>query len=219
MLERDIDEVDRLARVIWDYHLLHHVPVKSDAILVLGSNDVRVAERASDLFLAGYAPYLIFSGAFGKLTAGVFAKPEAQVFADIALARGVPREKILIEDKSKNTGENIIFTKSLLVERGLDLKSFILIQKPYMERRAYATFKKLWPEAQFVVTSPLLSYEDYPNEIIDKKLLINKMVGDLQRIKIYPGKGFQIAQEIPASVWAAYERLVELGYDEDLVTA
>ena len=43
------------------------------------------------------------------------------------------------------------------------------------------------------------------------------MVGDLQRIKLYPAKGFQIFQEIPDDVWQAYERLIELGYDKDLV--
>ena len=43
------------------------------------------------------------------------------------------------------------------------------------------------------------------------------MVGDLQRIKIYPEKGFQVYQEIPADVWRAFERLVELGFDKQLI--
>jgi hypothetical protein len=47
--------------------------------------------------------------------------------------------------------------------------------------------------------------------------VINIMVGDLQRIKIYPEKGFQIYQEIPAEVWKAYERLVALGFDKHLI--
>jgi hypothetical protein len=42
------------------------------------------------------------------------------------------------------------------------------------------------------------------------------MVGDLQRIKIYPEKGFQIAQEIPDDVWQAYEQLVAMGFDRHL---
>jgi hypothetical protein len=42
------------------------------------------------------------------------------------------------------------------------------------------------------------------------------MVGDLQRIKIYPEKGFQIPQEIPSDVWDAFEQLVELGFDKHL---
>ena len=43
------------------------------------------------------------------------------------------------------------------------------------------------------------------------------MVGDLQRIKVYPGKGFQIHQEIPEDVWDAYEQLVRLGFDQHLI--
>lgn len=63
----------------------------------------------------------------------------------------------------------------------------------------------------------MLSYAEYPNENIPKELLINIMVGDLQRIKIYPAKGFQIPQDIPDDVWSTYERLVALGYTQHLV--
>jgi len=43
------------------------------------------------------------------------------------------------------------------------------------------------------------------------------MVGDLQRIKYYPEKGFQIYQEIPEEVWKAYEELVKMGFDKQLI--
>ena len=43
------------------------------------------------------------------------------------------------------------------------------------------------------------------------------MVGDLQRIRLYPAKGFQIHQDIPDDVWQAYGELVEMGYDSRLV--
>jgi hypothetical protein len=42
-------------------------------------------------------------------------------------------------------------------------------------------------------------------------------VGDLQRIKLYPEKGFQTYQEIPGQVWEAYLELVALGYDQHLI--
>jgi len=48
--------------------------------------------------------------------------------------------------------------------------------------------------------------------------VINIMVGDLQRIRIYPDKGFQISQDIPDDVWAAYERLVARGFDKHLAS-
>lgn len=205
-------KIDLLAKVIWDYHHVNHKLKKVDCIFVLGSRDVRVAKYAAELFLQGYAPFIIFSGGLGKITKDVFQKPEAEIFADIAIQLGVPRDKIIIENKSTNTGENVSFTKNILNERGLDFNTFILVQKPYMERRTYATFKKLWPEKEFIVTSPKISYEDYPNSDISKEDFISVMVGDLQRIRIYPEKGFQVYQEIPNDVWKAYKELVELDY-------
>lgn len=105
----------------------------------------------------------------------------------------------------------------MLKEKGLDPQSFIVVQKPYMERRSYATFKKHWPDKKLAVTSPQISFEEYPNDEIPLEKVISIMVGDLQRIKIYPEKGYQIFQEIPDDVWSAYEKLVELGYTDHLV--
>ncbi len=190
---------------------------KADCIFVLGSHDTRVADRAVDLFFEGYAPYILFSGGYGNFTEGVFTKPEADLFADIARERDVPEENILIENKSTNTGENIQFSQKLLRERGLVFKSFILVQKPYMERRTYATFIKQWPGMECVVTSPQLSFETYPTDEIPKEKVINIMVGDLQRIREYPTLGFQIPQEIPEVVWNAYESLVHAGYTSHLM--
>ena len=47
--------------------------------------------------------------------------------------------------------------------------------------------------------------------------VINILVGDLHRIRVYPEKGFQIPQEIPEEVWSAFESLVAAGYDKRLV--
>ncbi|MGI5826485.1 MAG: YdcF family protein, partial [Patescibacteria group bacterium] len=64
---------------------------------------------------------------------------------------------------------------------------------------------------------PQISYEEYPNEAFTKDFLINNMVGDIQRIKEYPAKGFQIPQEIPDEVWAAFEELVRRGFTKLLI--
>ena len=93
----------------------------------------------------------------------------------------------------------------------------ILVQKPYMERRSYAVFKKHQPDKEVVVTSPQISFKKYPNKDIPLEKIIHIMVGDLQRIKLYAEKGFQIPQEIPADVWMAYEELIKMGYDKHLV--
>ena len=206
-----------LAEKLWEYHQMNHALEKTDCILVLGSHDLRVAERGAGLYLQGWAPLLIFSGGLGNFTQGMWTEPEADQFARIALNMGVPQKAILVENQSTNTGENILFTQKMLTERGLDPKSFIVVQKPYMERRSYATFKKHWPHKKLLVTSPQISFDEYPIPDIPLERVINIMVGDLQRIIEYPQKGFQIKQEVPEDVLHAYETLIQLGYDQHLM--
>jgi uncharacterized SAM-binding protein YcdF (DUF218 family) len=210
-------EVDILAQMVWDYHHLNHRVEKADVILVMGSHDLRVAERGAQLFLEHWAPLLIFSGGLGRLTRGLWDRPEADLFAEIAARMGVPREAMLIENLSTNTGENVRFTRDLLAKVHIDPQKFILVHKPYMERRAFATFRKVWPEKQALVTSPQISFEDYPNREISKRDVIGIMVGDLQRLRLYSTKGYQIPQEIPPDVWAAGQELIQMGFDQSVI--
>jgi uncharacterized SAM-binding protein YcdF (DUF218 family) len=218
-----MDQIYGLAKKVWRYHLMNHRLVKSGAIFVLCSHDKLVAERGAELFLDGWAPLLIFSGGLGAITKTIWSEPEADQFARIAVEMGVPQERILVENRSTNTGENVLFTKKLLGEKGLSPQSFILVQKPYMERRSYATFRQLWPEKEILVTSPQVTFDDYlehySNEELSSDDVISIMVGDLQRIRVYAERGFQIQQEIPDEVWAAYEQLVKAGYDKHLVAS
>ncbi len=157
------------------------------------------------------------SGGLGNLTKDTWSNTEADTFAAIAVQKGVPAKDILIENRSTNTGENILFTQQLLRQNNLNLQHFIVVQKPYMERRSYATFKKHWPQKHLLVTSPQIPFDEYSTDDIPLEKVINIMTGDLQRIRLYPAKGFQIYQEIPAEVWHAYEKLIHAGFNKHLV--
>lgn len=211
------ETINTLAQIIWDYHHMNHQLAKADAIVVLGSHDVRVADRGIEIFKAGWAPLLVFSGGFGNFTKNIWKQTEAETFAERARAAGIPAEKIWIENQSSNTGENIHFTRRLFKQKELHPRRLIAVQKPYMERRTYATFRKIWPEIDIIITSPQIEFADYTTPEITRDQVINIMVGDLQRIKIYPNKGFQIPQTIPPAVWDTYEKLVRLGYTKHLL--
>lgn len=99
---------------------------------------------------------------------------------------------------------------------------YIVVDKPFKERRIYATLKMQWPSLNFIVTSPQNSYElycSYYNESVELDIsdFINIMVGGLQRIDLYAKKGFQIPQDIPENVMEAYNRLVGNGFDRQLI--
>jgi uncharacterized SAM-binding protein YcdF (DUF218 family) len=190
----------------------------------LGSSDIRIAEYGAKLFLEGWAPLIIFSGTgFGHKddllsTSWIkFGQAEADVFAQRARELGVPADKILIENKSENTGQNIEFSRLFLQDKKINPRQIILVQKPYMERRAFTAFKKIWLEPELIVTSPQIDFEKYSTDELPEDKIIHLMVGDLQRIKMYPEKGFQIPQDIPADVWEAYEKLVAEGFTKHLI--
>jgi uncharacterized SAM-binding protein YcdF (DUF218 family) len=165
--------VDALAKQIWDYHNLHQTI--ADCILVFGSHDLRVAKYSANLFLNKLAPLIVFSGKRGHLTER-WKRTEAEKFAEIAVQAGVPRKKILIEKEATNTGENVLFTKRLLAKKRINPQKLIVVHKPYMERRTWATFKKVWPQKSIIVTSPPLSFENYPNRLIPKRDVIAIML-------------------------------------------
>jgi uncharacterized SAM-binding protein YcdF (DUF218 family) len=183
----------------------------------MGSADDRVATHAGYLYLLNYSELIIASGGFGKITKNVNKISEGEKFALIIEGMRVPREKIIIENEATNSGENLKFTKLKLEQLNLKLKSGILVTKPYMKRRAYATAKKQWPEIEWQVSAPNLSFENYLNDAVTFDMTVNLMVGDLQRIKIYAEKGFQIEQNIPDDVWESYEFLKNKGFNKYVI--
>jgi uncharacterized SAM-binding protein YcdF (DUF218 family) len=209
--------INELAELIWNYHLMHHQLEKADCIFALGCHDEGVAVCAADLFNEGWSNQLVISG--GVIFDGnASTMTEAEYFRDRAIQKGVPAEKIIIENKATNTGENFQFTGELLTEHGLSFHKFIVVQKPYMERRTYATGMVQWKNKELILASEKISFTDYLQKGIPKDRIINTMVGDLQRIKFYPALGFQIYQEIPDHVWDAFEELVSYGFDKRLIT-
>lgn len=205
-------EVRDLALKIWEYNFLQQPLEKSDCILVLCSHDLRMADFAAKLFLQNWAPYLAFSGGLSGFTAKIFDRSEAEVFADKAIELGVPAHKILIEKNSTNTGENLQNSARLFEERNLNFRSFVLVQKPNMLRRVFASAKKQWPDKKFCVASHDISFDSAPHHHVTEEMFVHELVGDLQRVKIYPEIGHQIYQPIPEDVWNAYEQLVALGF-------
>jgi uncharacterized SAM-binding protein YcdF (DUF218 family) len=203
------------ARILWDYHRLNHELSPADGILVFGSNDLRVAEHAAQLFHRGQAPWILFSGARGRMTQD-WPETEAEAMARVARECGVPEEAIFIENKATHTGENIRFARELLATRGITLSTAIVVQKPYMERRTIAALDVQWPEVSFRASSPALGFEDYCSGNLTPELVTSAMAGDLQRVLDYPALGFASAQEMPGEVINAFRLLVAAGFTAQL---
>ncbi|MFD5512807.1 YdcF family protein [Streptomyces sp. NPDC127051] len=204
-------------RCLWAYHQMGHTPRPCSVALGLGSHDLGVADTAVDLYRTGMAPLLVFSGATSATTLERMPRGEAVHYRERALELGVPSSAVMVEPRARNTGENIRFSRQLLAEAGIEVSSVLLISKPYEERRAYATARKLWPDVEIVSASSPMTLEEYVDSIGDARLVIDMLVGALQRLLIYPAQGFMISQPIPDDVVEAYERLCRRGFTSRLL--
>lgn len=204
--------VREAAALLWQFHAVDDPLRPADLIVGLGSYDLRVAARAAELHLAGLAPRLLFTGAAGNWTRGLFAGSEAEAFADHARSLGVPPDAILLETTATNLGENIRCAASMLPAA----RAAIFVTKPQTLRRCRATLGRQWPGVQAMVTAPRTAYADQPLAHHDARALICEMVGDLERLRTYPALGFQAEVEIPDAVLAAFRLLCAAGYTDHL---
>lgn len=207
-------------QVLWDYLQLHEPPRTADVIVGFGNFNTNIARRAAQLYLAGYAPQILFTGGLGRNTEGLLTEPEAVRFGQVARELGVPEQDILLEDRSTNTAENIRFTRALLEENGIAHGHILGVHQPFMERRIAAAMGVYWPEQSFSVTSPQVTIPEYladaQKQGISENAAVSVIVGDFQRIDLYAQKGWQLPQYIPPEARAAFDTLVAMGFDAQL---
>jgi uncharacterized SAM-binding protein YcdF (DUF218 family) len=218
MIMTDSDRaVVAAARTLWNYNILGETVEPVDAAIVLGSHDLRVADYAVHLYGIGVAPIFVFSGGSAPATRGFYTGTEAAAFVARAIDLGMPQEVALLEERAKNTAENLQFSVEVLREHNADPSTLLLIQKPYMERRSRATADVVLPGIRVICTSPPIAFENYPSEAVTFDHFVNTMVGDTQRIMVYPEKGFMSPQAVPEAVSRAYNFLVDAGYTRRLL--
>ena len=207
-------------QILWDYLCLHQEPRRADVIVGFGNFNTDIARRAAELYHAGYAPKILFTGGLGRNTEGLLPEPEALRFAKVAMECGVPESDIILENKSANTKENILFTRQLLERLQLPHSHILGVHQPFMERRIAAAMGVYWPELDFSVTSPQVTIPEYlrraRDQGVSENASISVIVGDFQRIELYARLGYQLPQEIPEVAWDAFHALVDLGYDKQL---
>jgi uncharacterized SAM-binding protein YcdF (DUF218 family) len=189
------------------------------AAITLGSLDLGVASTTADLYHAGMFPVVVFTGDTSAATKERFPRGEAVHYREHALSLGVPDEAILLEPKASNTGQNIGFSREVLENAGIAVPTVLLISMPYMQRRAYATCRKLWPEVEPVCVSQPLAFDEYAKTHDDEKQFIDMLMGDMERVMEYPKRGFAIEQHVPERVRDAFDRLRARGYDSWLLPA
>lgn len=159
-------------------------------------------------------------------------KSEAQMLAAIArVFGGLDEEDLLLEEASRNSGENAAFSQRLLDARQLRPQRVVLIQDPLLQRRADATFRWQWRERDdapcfinWPVFTPVVTLDSSmaritgapPQGLWSLERFVQLLMGEVQRLRNDEqgygprGAGFFGEVEMPDAVDAAWYRLMQL---------
>ncbi|WP_312267791.1 YdcF family protein [Pseudescherichia sp.] len=134
------------------------LPAQADCIVLAGNAVIPTIDAACEL-AASYKIPLVISGGIGHSTPFLYSaiarhprynkvrttgRTEAAIIGDIARQFWkIPVEKLILEERSTNCGENARFSWALIRKRSPDVKTLVVVQDPTMQRRTMATFARV----------------------------------------------------------------------------
>lgn len=182
-------------------------------MVVCCSYDLRVCDYACELIHQGLAPRLVLTGGLGRWTRHLWSVPEARVFAERALAKGIDPSQIELEEHATSFGENIARVREAFPE----LRRVTFVTKPNSVLRVVLTAPVQWPQAHAWIDAPPLVFPQDVSHIIGVLGVIHEMVGDVHRLMRYPALGFQKPIPLPKPVVDSWQHLIAAGFDAHLL--
>lgn len=207
------------AELLWDYLRLGQPVRSAQWLLVFGSPDLRVAQRAADLFQAGAADRILVTGGARSVPSGSACATEAEAFAEVMHARGIPEKAVAIEPLAANTSENFWLSAELLRDLDQDPKEFLIVHIPYAERRVAATARRRWPDKTVRVTSPAISFGTYLGGPLSAHHVVSTIAGEVDRLDRYARAGLiHLDEPVPVDLIDTASRLRQAGFVDGATT-
>jgi hypothetical protein len=203
-----------LGEGIWDYLRLDQEVQEAQCLLVFGGHDLGVAHRAAELYRLDIAPLILVSGGAAHVPDGSNFETEAEAIADVLYQSGVPEKSVLVERIAANTSENFWLSAELLRDNNLDLESFLVVQKPYSERRTLATARRRWPTNNVRVTSEVIEFDKYCVNGIAIDKILSMLAGEVIRLDNYARSGLiDLDEPVPSGLISDAHKLQRDGFN------
>ena len=206
------------ARQLWHYLRLGIPARPAECLLVFGGHDLGVAKRAAELYADGIASFIVVSGGSRAVPDGSDFATEADAIADVLLRRDIPKDAIVLERLASNTSENFWLSAELLRDLGMDPQTFLIVHKPYAERRTMATARRRWPARHVAVTSEQVSLDAYRAAEIPPARVLSMLAGEALRLESCAETGLiDLDEPVPDDLLDAAHALQAAGYDSRAV--
>lgn len=172
---------------ITDYIFLKSANQKADLALVFGTRHQEAINKVFELYRDGLVNKILVSGGINRVN----GENEAKEMNDKLIKLGVKKDDIILENKSTNSLENVLFSKQVIDQDfGFDkIKKIIAVVKYYHSRRALMTLKKHFPKT--IKLMPV-TYEIYGFTIdnwFNNEIGKEKVLSEWNKIPEYLAKG------------------------------
>lgn len=165
---------------------------KADAIFLPGGSHPEQPEYAAELYHQGYAKWLIPSGGLSVKRdkwPGVRSKADiyngdyqsdCEFFTDVLLKNGVPASAIIGEDKSGHTRDNAFFSRKVVDETGVEIKTALIVCKAFHARRCLMLYQMAFPDVSIKVC-PVHCYNITKDNWYESETGTDRVLGELAR--------------------------------------
>lgn len=145
----------------------------TDAIVILAGEETERVEYGVQLFKEEWAKKDRIVLAGGPL---VWKHSWASLMKEHAIALGIDPKHILLEDQSRSTEEDALYTKQILKKH--NIRSIILVTSPYHSRRAATIFERVMGSEIRVISAPAekswFSFHEWWKRRRDRAMVLNE---------------------------------------------
>ena len=183
---------DRIITDISNFIFISDTPEKADAIFLPGGSHPEQPEYAVELYQKGFAKWLIPSGGVSvkrdkwpgvRSKADVYNgdyKTDCEFFTDVLIKNGVPAQAIVGENKSGHTRDNAFLSRKAVDEKGIEIKTAIIVCKAFHARRCLMLYQMAFPDVSFTVC-PVSCYNITKDNWYKTDEGIDRVMGELAR--------------------------------------
>lgn len=165
---------------------------EADAIFLPGGSHPEQPEYAAELYHKGYAKWLVPSGGLSvkrdrwpgvRSKADIYTgdyQSDCEFFTDVLLKNGVPAPAIIGEDKSGHTRDNAFFSRKVADEKGVEIKTALIVCKAFHARRCLMLYQMAFPDVNIKVC-PVHCYNITKDNWYKRETGIDRVLGELAR--------------------------------------
>lgn len=184
--------MNRIISDITDYIFVSDGPEKADAIFLPGGSFPEQPEYAARLYQEGFAKWLIPSGGVSVKRdrwPGVRSKSDlyngdyqsdCEFLTDVLLKNGVPASAIIGENQSGHTRDNAFFSRKVMDEKGVEIKTALIVCKAFHARRCLMLYQMAFPHVDLRVC-PVHCYNITKDNWHQSENGIDRVLGELAR--------------------------------------